>query len=124
MRNKIFIATALALLIGWPAPAAQAASRLRTQFTGLEKCLDIINDGVNNTPIMAWCGNYSGQAWTITASGVRGYYKLRTEFTGPTKCLDIISGRASKSNKARTRFSRAGKTGVRLWLNSMTRASA
>ena len=66
MRNKIFIATALALLIGWPAPAAQAASRLRTQFTGLEKCLDIINDGWNNKPIMAACGNFSGQNWSIS----------------------------------------------------------
>ena len=93
MSNKILIATAFGLLLGWSLTEVHAANptpnRLRTEFTGPEKCLDIINDGLNNTPIMATCGNFSGQAWTILPAGTRGYYKLRTEFTGPDKCLDI-----------------------------------
>ena len=93
MFNKILIATAFGLLISWPLTEVHAAGpyRLRTVFTGPEKCLDIINDGANNTPIMTWCGNYSGQAWTIAPAGPRGFYKLRTQFTGPDKCLDIIN---------------------------------
>jgi hypothetical protein len=43
-----------------------APVRLRTQFTGQMKCLDIINDGQNNKPTMAACGNFTGQMWTIT----------------------------------------------------------
>jgi len=39
--------------------------RLQTQFTGNEKCLDIVNDGDNNKLTMADCGNYSGQLWKI-----------------------------------------------------------
>jgi hypothetical protein len=37
--------------------------RLRTQFTGQMKCLDIINDGQNNKLTMAACGNFTGQMW-------------------------------------------------------------
>jgi hypothetical protein len=65
--------------------------RLRTNFTGADKCLDIINDGQNNKPTMAACGNFSGQKWTVTATGTPGVFTLRTEFTGPGKCLDIIN---------------------------------
>ena len=34
------------------------------------------------------------------------------------RCCAITSGRASRSNSARTRLSSAGSTGVRLWVNS------
>ncbi|MGJ5632884.1 RICIN domain-containing protein [Nostoc sp. CALU 1950] len=71
--------------------AQSTDNRLRTQFTGLNKCLDIINDGENNKLIMAKCGNFSGQFWSIQPTQSRGYYRLRTKFTGSNKCLDIIN---------------------------------
>ncbi|MEH2105748.1 RICIN domain-containing protein, partial [Nostoc sp.] len=71
--------------------AQSTDNRLRTQFTGSNKCLDIINDGVNNKPVMAQCGNFSGQLWSIQPTESRGYYRLQTQFTGSTKCLDIIN---------------------------------
>jgi len=40
--------------------------KLQTQFTGPDKCLDIINDGDNNKPTMAACGNFTGQMWKIS----------------------------------------------------------
>ena len=46
-----------------------APVRLRTQFTGQTKCLDIVNDGQNNKPTMAACGNFTGQMWTLRPSG-------------------------------------------------------
>jgi hypothetical protein len=39
--------------------------RLQTLLTGTGRCLDIINDGENNKPIMAECGNFSGQFWSL-----------------------------------------------------------
>ncbi len=42
-----------------------AAERLQTQFTGENKCLDIVNDANDNQLIMADCGNFSGQFWKI-----------------------------------------------------------
>ncbi|MCF2149586.1 hypothetical protein IQ276_024770 [Desmonostoc muscorum LEGE 12446] len=52
----------------WKIEPTQSAGffRLKTQFTGKNKCLDIINDGVNNQTIMADCGNYSGQFWSLS----------------------------------------------------------
>ena len=44
---------------------AQTNYRFKTMFTGSDKCLDIINDANDNKPIMAECGNYSGQFWQI-----------------------------------------------------------
>ncbi|AUB38041.1 Ricin B, lectin domain [Nostoc flagelliforme CCNUN1] len=73
------------------ATAQSTDYRLRTQFTGSNKCLDIINDGINNKPVMAECGNFSGQLWSIETAGSPGYYRLRTQFTGADKCLDIIN---------------------------------
>ena len=40
--------------------------RLRTEFTGSSKCLDVINDGRNNRLTMATCGNYTGQMWKLS----------------------------------------------------------
>lgn len=39
---------------------------LRTQFTGSNKCLDIINDRINNKAVMAQYGNFSGQLWNLS----------------------------------------------------------
>ncbi len=66
--------------------------RLKTMFTGTNKCLDIINDGRNDRVTMADCGNFSGQAWKILATNNNpGYSRLQTMFTGTNKCLDIIN---------------------------------
>jgi hypothetical protein len=46
-------------------PFADGFHRLQTQFTGNNKCLDIVNDGKNNLLVMADCRNYSGQFWKI-----------------------------------------------------------
>lgn len=73
------------------AATAPGTYRLRTSFTGYNKCLDIVNDGWDNRPTMATCGNYTGQAWIIEAIGTGGYSRLRTEFTGRYKCLDIVN---------------------------------
>ncbi|WP_198954105.1 RICIN domain-containing protein [Moorena bouillonii] len=75
----------------------QTNYRLKTMFTGSDKCLDIINDANDNKPIMADCGNYSGQYWQIVATNKSGYYRLKTLFTGSDKCLDIIND--SNDNK-------------------------
>lgn len=65
--------------------------RLKTQFTGGNKCLDIINDGNNNQPNMADCGNFSGQIWSVQSTQRQGLYRLKTQFTGEDKCLDVIN---------------------------------
>jgi hypothetical protein len=41
-------------------------SRLRSQLTGADKCLDIINDGINNQLTMSTCAKVAGQSWRIT----------------------------------------------------------
>jgi Ricin-type beta-trefoil lectin domain len=68
-----------------------ARIRLKTQFTGDNKCLDIINDGTNNRPDMADCGNFSGQLWNVKPTKEQGFYRLKTLFTGRNKCLDVIN---------------------------------
>jgi hypothetical protein len=78
--------------VGGTAPGTY---RLRTEFTGLAKCLDIVNDGYNNRLAMATCGDYSGQKWTIEPDETAGYWRLQTEFTGPGKCLDIVNNGAN-----------------------------
>jgi hypothetical protein len=67
------------------------AVRLQTRFTGSNKCLDIVNDGSNNQPIMSKCGNYSGQLWRIQPSAREGFYRLQNQFSGSDKCLDIVN---------------------------------
>lgn len=61
---------------------------LKTQLTGDDKCLDIIN----NLPTMTDCGNFSGQLWSIqTTTEQPGSYQLKTQFTGDGSCMDIIN---------------------------------
>jgi len=66
---SIFLAVTAPVLMLLPlikeANAQPSPSHLKTQFTGKDKCLDIINDGENNKPTMADCGNFSGQFWNI-----------------------------------------------------------
>jgi sortase (surface protein transpeptidase) len=47
-------------------PGYSGYSRVRSQLTGAEKCLDIINDGRNNKLTMATCAKIAGQNWRIT----------------------------------------------------------
>jgi hypothetical protein len=75
--------------------------RFQTIFTGTNKCLDIINDGRNNQLIMADCGNFTGQLWSISPSQHSGHYRLITTFTGRNQCLDIVNdGDNNKLNMA------------------------
>jgi adenylate cyclase len=62
-------------------PSSLETVRLWTLFTGQGKCLDIINDGENNKPIMAVCGNYTGQFWTMTPTEQAGRVRLRNAFS-------------------------------------------
>ena len=63
---------------------------LRTAYLGDGFSLDVINDGVDNTPKMSATGNYSGQSWSLVPWG-DGTYKLTNDFTGPDKALDTYS---------------------------------
>jgi hypothetical protein len=81
MSLRILALTSFAILAGGAFEVASAPAsaqtdggpiRLRTDFTGADKCLDIINDGQNNKPTMAACGNFSGQKWTVSATGTPG----------------------------------------------------
>ena len=75
MSLRILALTAFAILAGGAFEGASVPAsaqtdggpvRLRTNFTGPDKCLDIINDGQNNQPTMAACGNFSGQQWGVS----------------------------------------------------------
>ena len=81
----------LATLAGPQLQAQPQSYKLQTEFTGPNKCLDIVNDGNNNQLTMADCGNYSGQFWSMTPVQPSGAYQLRTQFTGSNKCLDIVN---------------------------------
>jgi len=61
----------------------------KSSFTGDSKCLDIMNDGANNKPLMAPCGNYSGQQWSMTPTP-RGHVTFSNQFAGANKCLDAF----------------------------------
>lgn len=91
---KQTLAKMVALFVLVPALGAQAAPtphRLQTPFTGKDKCLDIINDGANNRPVLATCANVSGQIWTFEPLGIPGHFHLHAQFAGAGKCLDIIN---------------------------------
>jgi hypothetical protein len=47
-------------------PGYSGYSILRNELTGTDKCLKIINDGINNKLTMAKCSNVAGQSWRIT----------------------------------------------------------
>lgn len=99
-RSQILKISATALLTASLLTISQANAqwirpgfRFKTMFTGTNKCLDIINDGLNNQPTMADCGNYSGQYWQlkITPYSDFGYFQLQSMFAGINKCLDIAN---------------------------------
>ena len=72
---------------------SNAYYRLTCKWQGEGKSLDIINDGKNNTPILANTGNYSGQYWKINKVG-DDTYTLTTKWQGADKKLDCIQGRS------------------------------
>jgi hypothetical protein len=76
------------------AGSAQADSghvRLWTLFTGQGRCLDIINDHDRDKLVMADCGNYTGQQWTLLEAEVNNRVRLQNEFSGVELCLDVIN---------------------------------
>jgi hypothetical protein len=64
--------------------------RLTTMWQGECRSLDIVNDGNNDTPILARTGNFSGQHWKIEVVG-DGYYRLTTQWQGRGRSLDIVN---------------------------------
>ncbi len=64
---------------------------LRSEFTGRDMCLDIVNNASRDQLTMAACGNYSGQLWTLAPDRNDRFVRLRTEFTGEAMCLDVIN---------------------------------
>lgn len=64
--------------------------RLRSSLSGENRCLDIVNDEMKNQVVMARCGNYTGQMWTIQMVGPDGLSQMRTRFTGATRCLQVF----------------------------------
>ncbi len=114
-------ALAIASFASSPSFAQGGANyRLKTMFTGNNKCLDIINDAKDNKPIMAKCGNFSGQFWKIEkAKNSPGYYRLKTLFTGNRKCLDIIND--ARDNQPI--MAKCGNFSGQLWKIEKTRFS-
>lgn len=47
-------------------PGYSGYSRLRSELTGADKCLEIVNDAKNNQLTMATCGKIARQSWSIT----------------------------------------------------------
>lgn len=74
----------------WTISAGPVAGtfRLKSQFTGANRCLDIIGGQVS----LGTCGNFSGQAWQFEESSITGFFQLKTLFTGEDTCLDLIGG--------------------------------
>ncbi len=65
--------------------------RLKNRQDGYGKCLDIVNDGINDKLVMADCGNYTGQFWKVVPSSWTEFFYLKNRWLGDNKCLDIIN---------------------------------
>ena len=63
---------------------------LRTDYLGDCFSLDVINDGVNQTPWLNDTGNFTGQFWSLTPWG-DGSYKLWNDFTGAAQSLNVFA---------------------------------
>jgi M6 family metalloprotease-like protein len=64
---------------------------LRTLYLGECFSLDVVNDGVNETPRLNGTGNFSGQSWSVTPWG-DGTWKLTNDFTGADRSLNVRGG--------------------------------
>jgi hypothetical protein len=91
MRSRRLAAACVVFAGLLSADANAQSSRLWNLFTGARTCLDIVNDGKNNTVTLAECANVSGQLWLIEPSETEGFFRLKTTFSGSDKCLDIIN---------------------------------
>ena len=90
-QSIIILPVVLVSLLATAADGQTKQNRFQNTLTGADKCLDIINDGNNNRPTMAKCGNIPGQRWIISASKPnRKFYRLKTPFTGADKCLNVV----------------------------------
>jgi len=73
------------------APQAMVYYRLVNAAHGVHWSLDIRNDdALNNQPVLAPSGNFSGQYWRFTRFG-DGYYRMTTLWLGEQRSLDIIN---------------------------------
>jgi hypothetical protein len=90
---------------------AKSFSSFKTNFTGNDKCLDVVNDGTNDRLQMADCGNFSGQFWSTVATGTKGYVRLRNNFTGNDKCLDVVND----GNNNRLQMADCGNFSGQFW---------
>lgn len=61
------------------------------RFSGVDMCLDVVNDGGNNQVHMASCANVSGQQWRMEQAGRGSGLRLWNQFTGDNMCLDIVN---------------------------------
>jgi hypothetical protein len=61
--------------------------RLRNEFIGDTRSLDVTNDGTN-TPILAETANVTGQAWRLTLLS-NGSYRLTNQFLGVGQALAL-----------------------------------
>jgi hypothetical protein len=71
--------------------------RVTNMQLGESLSLDIQNDGVDDLPILAASGNYSGQFWDVSAAG-SGYNRLTTLWLGSGKSLDILNDGTTSPN--------------------------
>jgi hypothetical protein len=76
--------------------SAFTTSQSNIHLKNNDKCLDIINDGTNNTPQMLGCANFSGQQWNIlpTSTFSSDYtFQAQNNFSNKTLCLDMINNK-------------------------------
>jgi len=99
-----------------PVDLKEGYMRLRTVFTGENKCLDIVNDAQKNKLVMAPCGNYTGQMWKISLAGPDGLAQFRTKFTGPTSCLQLFE---DADRYAKMRMAPCGDANTQQWRPSL-----
>ena len=84
--------------------------RLTNQWQGENLSLDIVNDGINNQPILAKTAKVSGQYWKIKKVG-KDTFTLSTEWQGPHKVLDCVQG----ENQNRPILNRATRKSGGAW---------
>ena len=97
MRSRIAFFAACLSIAATPAGAADpradpsALYQLSTQWQGVCKSLDIVNDGRNNNvPTLSRTDAVSGQSWKLTPAR-DGYFHLSTEWRGMSQRLDIVN---------------------------------
>lgn len=70
--------------------AAGGYYRLKTQFRGINECLEgnqASSPVHGGSAFMDQCQNVSGQLWKFEPAG-NGYFRLKTQFRGEDECLE------------------------------------